>query len=376
MNLRVVVIVLVLFTLFLAAVRHLARSASSPQATLEQKGDDVAWPSDRSLGFPYQIALNELETRVAYPRREIFVLLRPVDFVEDRLRRLFSKLAEEYAQPLVLHVTVESDLTALQRRLEQYRREWSTTIRRGAGQTGSETAAESLHPHAVYYRGIGEGGEWFTYTIGTGEQGRVVMKEPPTPYTGNADSDLAIAAWRGDERLINSLIAGGAHVNAPDKDGDTPLINAVIGFRSDVARILIRRGADVRLKGHNGDTALHCAAAHGGDGLVNTLLDAGADINARNDDGESALGVAASWGRSSAVKLLLSRGADMETRNNRGQTLLMIAAEGGDLETVSVLLAHGANALMRTQGGQSAVDLARGSNAQRIIRLLRSAGAR
>lgn len=82
---------------------------------------------------------------------------------------------------------------------------------------------------------------------------------------------LFIAAHRGHERLVRSLIEAGADVN-----GTTPL----------------------------GRTPLHVSAAQGHGHIVDLLLEKGADIDAEDEAGESALTIAAKFGHKTCERHL------------------------------------------------------------------------
>ena len=75
-------------------------------------------------------------------------------------------------------------------------------------------------------------------------------------------------------RLVRLLIKAGAHVNARDSDGKTPLMYAVGIWGGDLAvvEMLIVAGADVAAIEEYGDTALHGAAAWSGNPSVSMAL--------------------------------------------------------------------------------------------------------
>lgn len=56
------------------------------------------------------------------------------------------------------------------------------------------------------------------------------------------------------------MIALGADVNAPDNNGNTPLLWALSNGKLDILRTLINAGADPTLKNNEGKTALEKAA--------------------------------------------------------------------------------------------------------------------
>jgi hypothetical protein len=58
-------------------------------------------------------------------------------------------------------------------------------------------------------------------------------------------SKLTLSAYLGDERLIRSLVAGGADINECDELLGSPLVTATLGNQGDIARLLFKWGADV-----------------------------------------------------------------------------------------------------------------------------------
>jgi len=90
---------------------------------------------------------------------------------------------------------------------------------------------------------------------------------------------------RDANELLNLLVDHGADVNAADRIGQTPLMQAAELRRSDLIRSLIRAGAGVNCRARNSWTALHWAFFCYDSDSVNLLLQAGADPNAADDTG-------------------------------------------------------------------------------------------
>ena len=85
--------------------------------------------------------------------------------------------------------------------------------------------------------------------------------------------------------------------------------NALVLFRYDEARSLLKSSAQVDVRDGAGNTPLilACQAGHGR--LIKLLLRKGADINACNSMGRTALQAAATEQHQAAVKYLRSLGA-------------------------------------------------------------------
>lgn len=62
---------------------------------------------------------------------------------------------------------------------------------------------------------------------------------------------------------VQYLIGKGAHVNAEDISGNTPLHAAALAGRFEIAKYLIQNGVDINARNINGKTAQHIAAEKG-----------------------------------------------------------------------------------------------------------------
>jgi ankyrin repeat protein len=89
-------------------------------------------------------------------------------------------------------------------------------------------------------------------------------------------------------------------VNAPDKDGNTPLHETT---SQDTARALIENGADVNARNHAHQTPLIVTWS---EEVAKVLIHAGADLSAVDDQGRTALETARSNGLQSKIEVLQS----------------------------------------------------------------------
>ena len=115
------------------------------------------------------------------------------------------------------------------------------------------------------------------------------------------ESPLMLAALRGQESLVVTLVSRGAKVN---KTGWTPLHYAATGGHLRVMAFLIGAGADVNAESPNGTTPLMMAAMYGNDATVKLLLESGAHADTRNDQRLSAEDFAKRAGREDSAKLI------------------------------------------------------------------------
>ena len=166
----------------------------------------------------------------------------------------------------------------------------------------------------------------------------------PAPPTSAADNPLAVAAQAGDSAKVKELLATGANVDLPGRDGSTALLWAVYNDRIETVKTLIAAGAHVNTVNPYGLTPLLQASRVGDASLIKALLDAGADVHDKLASGETPLMAAARVGRVDAIETLLAAGADPNAADRfQKQTPLMWAAAEGHLEAVEALLKAGAN---------------------------------
>ena len=85
--------------------------------------------------------------------------------------------------------------------------------------------------------------------------------KPEPPTAKEPDISIHDAARFGITEAIKQHLAAGTDVNAKDKDGFTPLIQAVQRGQKEVAKLLIEKGADVNAKTAKGGTPLDWANA-------------------------------------------------------------------------------------------------------------------
>jgi ankyrin repeat protein len=133
------------------------------------------------------------------------------------------------------------------------------------------------------------------------------FKAPP-------ENQLVNAARADDLRTFQQVAANyGSDINQPEKAmlGYTPLIAAVLSDGSSVFNYLLAVKANVNAPSRDGQTPLMMATMKGdiNSNKVSALIKAGANVNARNQQGQSVLQHARAAGASNVVTILKDAGA-------------------------------------------------------------------
>ena len=142
-----------------------------------------------------------------------------------------------------------------------------------------------------------------------------------SPCRGAYPTALMIAVSHLNTAVVQSLLIGGADVNAVNSDGFTPLMmvsrteRTIDGQKSSppIVTLLLTHGARVNARSHDGSTPLTKAAEKGDVDAAQLLLQYGADVNALNDARHTALWFAVNNGDKPLRRLLLSHGAKRKT---------------------------------------------------------------
>jgi ankyrin repeat protein len=229
-------------------------------------------------------------------------------------------------------------------------------------------------------------------------------------HGGNADDELNNAVIAKDVDRVRYTLSHGAHVDAVDGEGMSPLINAArFGF-GDISKVLLEHHADANYADHSHWTPLMYAAWDDDPALIKLLLAHHASMKATDDAGLTPLAIAAQNGKTkSAVALvaagddvnapvaqgnytplmlaaisgsgeivttLIGRGAQVNTANPGGVTPLMIAAANDHSNIVDLLIRSGADIGARSQDGRTALDIAQAKSNEGMIKMLQDAAQR
>ena len=124
----------------------------------------------------------------------------------------------------------------------------------------------------------------------------------------------AIGGWRSVSLvvpIISVLIEAGANVNTRDRNGRTPLHDALDDFSA--AAYLLSMGASVNIANNLGDTPLHIAVLSSSRAaVVSLLVGHGADPFAENNDGDTPLDKARDWEAGPTIIAMLEAAMGLE----------------------------------------------------------------
>jgi len=138
---------------------------------------------------------------------------------------------------------------------------------------------------------------------------------------GNGDLSSNDPFACGTREQIQRAIQSGAKLDARDKVGATPLMNAALRQPPEIVAMLLGAGAKVDDEDYDGETPLFYAVWNDDPAVITILLNAGAKIDKRNLVGKTPLMWAASNSSNPDVILaLLKAGADAKLKSNDEKT--------------------------------------------------------
>jgi ankyrin repeat protein len=203
----------------------------------------------------------------------------------------------------------------------------------------------------------------FTPEAGLSEEDDVKLDTIQGKVTGSngslnqGDSTFHEAVAGGFVDLVKSRIDQGVGVDLKTKDGETPLIIAILEAQLGMASTLLECGASVHQRA-NGMPSIIYAAIKGAPAppFLRLLTDWGANPSTVHGPHRyNALHWAASAGNTTAVDFLVSTGMNLEQPCTQGRTPLLIAAANGKTAVTKLLLAKGAETKHRSHNGGTAV---------------------
>jgi ankyrin repeat protein len=180
------------------------------------------------------------------------------------------------------------------------------------------------------------------------------------------DTIVHLAARKGDEKLIQNLLARAVNIEVRNKRGVTPLAQAAHRGHKAVVELLISAGASVDESDSRGLYPLHGAAYHGSDAVVQVLTDAGANVFRTSYAHGTALHMAIKNGHLSTVSLLLEKMRQPPDTTDIWRGALDLAAEYGRTEVFHELIKA------RFKFTEKTLQVAASSGRARIVKFLLS----
>ena len=156
------------------------------------------------------------------------------------------------------------------------------------------------------------------------------------------------AAQKGEVEKVKALLAQDAKLVNAREEGPrafTPLHNAALAGKPDVAEVLVAGGADVNAKSDLKETPLHLATLGKHKAIVELLLKNKADANAKDNENRTPLHSALTCkraGTKDVVELLLAAKADINARDAVGHSPLDLAKNLEEADVIALLKKNGA----------------------------------
>ncbi|XP_067649775.1 BRCA1-associated RING domain protein 1-like [Haliotis asinina] len=195
-------------------------------------------------------------------------------------------------------------------------REASKESRNGRGKPHKQASSTTSSPSSFETPRSGEAGQ-----SDQRKRGRkcVKSKEKTSPVFQQSPRK------KGKRDLDSSIVESNTGHSKRNARGETQLHVAAIKGDVDRVMALLESGASPNVRDNAGWTPLHECCNHGYTAIAEILLNHGAMINIPGMDNDTPLHDAVSNYRLDVVKLLVSRGASITTRNMKGQTPLHLA---------------------------------------------------
>ncbi|MDG1837433.1 MAG: ankyrin repeat domain-containing protein [Phycisphaerales bacterium] len=236
-------------------------------------------------------------------------------------------------------------------------------------------------PHAVIQVDLGSGqsSQPLLRAVASGNQAEVSRRLADGDHVDAVLAGVAgqpgvcaagIAAAAGDIPMLDLLLQAGAAIDGPS-GAQSPLAEAALACRLDVAKQLIHRGASVSVsRGQINSTPLLAACQGACPSIALLLISHGADPHAATSAGVTPLMVAAWWGSTGCVRVLLQHDPDLLATDYAGHDGIYFAALRHHADCLELLLKAGADANRATVRGWTALMAAARNGCERCVRAL------
>lgn len=158
-----------------------------------------------------------------------------------------------------------------------------------------------------------EGHTAFDYAAANGLRDIVALLEDGQSRTDHVGNTVLHQACRLNQSEVVEVLlrTRRSDIDAPNDEGETPLLLACQNQNVYLVEILLKAGADPNRKLLDGFSPLHSAASEGNDAIARALLQGGADANLMDNLRHSALHYATENGFTEIVEQLLMAGAEV-----------------------------------------------------------------
>ncbi|MDQ7826419.1 MAG: ankyrin repeat domain-containing protein [Candidatus Eremiobacteraeota bacterium] len=164
-------------------------------------------------------------------------------------------------------------------------------------------------------------------------------------------------------------------LNIADREGRTPLSNAVERGDVKLAEFFLDLGARVNDLTREKESLLHLAVRQGSLEMAELLMKKGVKLNHRDKKALTALMMAIETGRWKIAELLLERRAGVNIEDGTGKTPLMASAECGNALFAEKLIHKGADVGRCDHSGMTALHYAAAAGSTLLVKRLLVLGA-
>jgi ankyrin repeat protein len=155
-------------------------------------------------------------------------------------------------------------------------------------------------------------------------------------YSDKADgwTPLYFACLNENTRAVEMLIAQKAKINPISDLGNTPMHYAT---NAEIAQILIDNHANIHFKNKEGYSPLHNAVKEGHSDVAKLLIEKRAYVTTINNQGTTLLHEAAVTNQKEMVELLIAQGVNINAKDRAGMTPARAAEKAGHHEMAEFL---------------------------------------
>lgn len=168
---------------------------------------------------------------------------------------------------------------------------------------------------------------------------------------------LIVASAQMNAKLVDLLVASGAHTEVFNVRGMTPMCIAAANNDFETIKAFVKNRTPVDGRDAKLNTPLMHACSSNAVEIAKYLVDCGAAIEAKNAMGSTPLSFAVANDCKDIVSFLLFKKANVNNIDSMGSTPLMLAVINGSQDVVKLLLDFNADTEIKNKEGRTALDL-------------------